>query len=131
MERTVKNTREIEKLLDDLKKEIEEEGSIFEERVSFSEEPDETNKIPQKWEYCYAVDYNAPLVAHKKRLGKMEIFVKKVIRKINKFLILPIVFFQNDYNKRVQEEINKLYNIIEIQNKQIKNLEDKLDQHID
>lgn len=124
------NSKEVEAVLDILKKEIEEEGIIFEEKVRFSEREYSVDNIPKKWEYCYAVDFNAPIVPHKKRFGKLEIFIKKAIRKVNKFWFLPILFFQNDYNKRAQEEINKLYDIVELQNKQIRDLEDKIEQYM-
>lgn len=120
------NTREIEEVLNNLKKEIAEEGVIFEERFPFEEM--EMSDSPKQWDYCYNIDYYAPLVAHKKKFGKIEVLVKKMIRKMNKFLILPMTLFQSDYNRRVQEEINKLYGIIERQDKQIRDLQDKVDQ---
>jgi len=58
----------------------------------------------------YNVNYNRHLFSHGKIFGRFIIFIKRVIRKIVRFLIEPIVLDQNSFNGSVTASINAIYN---------------------
>ena len=58
----------------------------------------------------YMVKINYPIVSHKKIIGKYIIFWKKIIRRLLRWLIHPIVIEQNEFNASVTASINAIYN---------------------
>lgn len=81
-----------------------------------------------------------PLFSHRKIIGKMIVFVKRIIRKMLKWYVEPICFQQSDYNNHIVkalydsieimkdliEKNNSLSNEITILNEKIKKLEEKM-----
>lgn len=119
---------EIEQLIEKLQKEIKEEGYIFEEEPFFEEEIIEKNISDQNHvNKIFIPDsqlhYDRDLKASKKSLYRVIIFLKRMIRKCNRFLIVPILDEQSDFNYSVKTEIDRLNTIIELQEQRIKELE--------
>lgn len=105
------NQSEIANELDKLKQEIEESGVLYEECIQFCEPVDETNNIKSSLNGEIGgmqLHYYFPLTSEKSGLKKLTVFIKRVIRKLNLFLIMPIVTEQNLYNDRLCLEINLL-----------------------
>lgn len=58
----------------------------------------------------YMVEYYRGILSHRRFIGKAINFVKKIIRKMVKFLIEPIVKDQNEFNASVTASINAICN---------------------
>lgn len=96
----------------------------------------------------YKIGYYREIYSNRKYFGKFIVFFKRVVRRIMKFLIEPIINEQNDFNGSVTASINALYNnevvtsefikkltyekdIIEKELKQIKNQFENQKQELD
>ncbi|MBB2182842.1 methyltransferase domain-containing protein [Lachnospiraceae bacterium MD1] len=58
----------------------------------------------------YKVDYYRSIYSNRRFLSKPIIFFKRVVRKVMRFLLEPIVNDQNEFNASVTASINALYN---------------------
>ena len=58
----------------------------------------------------FAIRAHLPITSHRKVIGKMLIFWKKVVRKCLKWYIEPIVEQQNEFNASATASINAIYN---------------------
>jgi 2-polyprenyl-3-methyl-5-hydroxy-6-metoxy-1,4-benzoquinol methylase len=58
----------------------------------------------------YLVKINYPIISHKKFIGKFVVFWKKIVRRLLRWLIYPIVTEQNEFNASVTASINAIYN---------------------
>lgn len=121
----MKNHQEVDSLIDKLKQEIKEEGMLYEEKVFFKEPESAQVKA---WDVDPQLHYFFPLASNNKWLRLPVTFVKRLIRKCNRFLIAPIVSEQTDFNKSVKEEIEKMNGIIAKQQARILQLEQQLEQ---
>lgn len=117
------NHEEIDVLIEKIKREISEEGLLYEEKVSFKE-PEEcagdNRGIDPELHYFF------PLTSSKKGIGAVVVFIKRVIRKSVRFLILPITTEQSEINKSLLREIDRLNRTIEGQERKIAQLEEGL-----
>lgn len=78
------------------------------EKLLESSEPDKID-MNRLWSY----DYYQPVISNKKGFGILIVFIKKVIRRILRFLILPIVTHQNNFNASVTRTVNSLYSSLQ------------------
>ena len=106
------NHEEINVLIEKMKKEIEEEGILYEEKVAFKG----ANEI----------DF-FPLTSHFKGISKVVVFFKRAIRKSLRFLLVPIVDEQSMFNQNMADEINRLNQVIAYQESRITDLESRLE----
>lgn len=58
----------------------------------------------------YKIDYYRNIISYRKHFTKVIVFIKRIIRKMMRFLIEPILLEQNDFNASVTSSINALYN---------------------
>ncbi len=126
---------EIERLLQKLREEVDEEGletegdSFWEEDPGFEEErPAENDGAGQgTGNRVYIPDprlhYERPLRSSKKSVYNAVIFVKRLIRKCARFLIVPILDEQSSINYSVKEEIDRLNKMMELQGQKIEELQ--------
>ena len=80
------------------------------------------------------VPYYRPLASHRKIMGRFIVFFKKVVRKILKHLLLPIVEDQNRFNASTTNAINAIRNndIVFLQNiKQLVAENANIKQHVE
>lgn len=118
------NHEEINQLIDKLKSEIKEEGCLFEERVVFKEPK---NTMPNEpWNMDPHLHYFIPLTSHIKIIGKLVTFVKRVIRKMMRFLIVPVVDEQTRFNISTVDEVNKLKRQVEEQEALLQQIKNKI-----
>lgn len=64
----------------------------------------------QQVNQAYSIQYNREILCFRKHFRKPVIFVKRIIRKLCRSLIQPIVEEQNAFNSNVTAAINALYN---------------------
>lgn len=119
---------EIEQLIQKLQKEAKENGHVFEEEIFFEEQLAENKWNGQNVENRVFIPdsqlhYEHPLQSSRRSIYKAVIFLKRLIRKCNRFLIVPILDEQSGFNYSVKAEINRLNKKIELQEKRIKELE--------
>lgn len=117
------NHEEIDVLIEKIKQEIAEEGLLYEEKVSFKEPEEGANDnrgIDPELHYFF------PLTSSKKGIGAVVVFIKRVIRKSVRFLLLPITTEQSEINKSLLREIDRLNRMIEGQERKIEQLEEGL-----
>ncbi len=118
------NHEEINVLIEKMKKEIEEEGILYEEKVAFkgANEIDVVN-----WGVDPQIHYFFPLTSHFKGISKVVVFFKRAIRKSLRFLLVPIVDEQSMFNQNMADEINRLNQVIAYQESRITDLESRLE----
>lgn len=120
------NHEEIDLLIEKIKREITEEGLLYEERVFFKEPEEGANDnrgIDPELHYFF------PLTSSKKGIGAVVVFIKRVIRKSIRFLLLPITAEQSEINKDLLKEIDRLNQAVERQERKITQLEDRLEKN--
>lgn len=83
----------------------------------------------------YRVEYYRGILTHRRFFGKTITLFKRVIRKMIRFLIEPIVKDQNEFNASITSSINALcnneivtQNFIEDQKKQLLSINERIDQ---
>lgn len=118
------NHEEINVLIEKMKKEIEEEGILYEEKVVFKE-PSEIDAV--SWGVDPHIHYFFPLTSHFKGISKVVIFFKRVIRKSLRFLLVPIIDEQSMFNQKMADEIDRLNQVIAYQENRITDLEKRLE----
>lgn len=100
-----------------LNKDAEEVGTVAPAPVS---QPAPGN-IPQfdmaelrRWQernnQIYHVGTDYPLGSNKPVIGKLDILIKKIVRKLMRPIIYPIISRQNEFNASVTSSVNALYN---------------------
>ncbi len=120
---------EIEQLIKNMQKEIKEEGHTFEETIYFEEEAffQEGGQPDVNEERVFIPDphlhYDHPLNSSKKSIRRVVIFVKRLIRKTIRFLIVPILDEQAGFNYSVKAEMERLDKILAVQEKRLRRLE--------
>lgn len=121
------NHQEVDSLIEKMKQEIADEGIQFEEKVVFKE----PNEQGVTYDCCLSPElhYFFELSSSHKLIGKFVVGVKRVIRKSIRFLIIPIISEQSEFNRNVVMEINRLNEIIIRQGQKIDDLEKKLEQN--
>lgn len=73
---------------------------------------DDLSRWKERVNQLYQVHYYRVIHSHRKVLGPVIIFFKKVIRKILKFLFEPMLEEQNEFNGAATASINALYNAV-------------------
>lgn len=58
----------------------------------------------------YSIKLDRPLYSNRPGIGKIVVFVKKVIRKLIRPILYPILAEQNEFNASVTASVNALYN---------------------
>lgn len=58
----------------------------------------------------YQVNYYRPIYSGRKLIGRTLVFVRRIIRRMIRFLLEPIVRDQNEFNGSVTASINAVYN---------------------
>jgi len=76
----------------------------------FSFDMKELEQWREKNNRLFRVEYYRNIVSYRKRLSGLVVFVKRIIRKMMRSLIEPIVQDQNEFNGSVTASINALYN---------------------
>jgi len=127
----------IEEIMAEIRREIAEKGYKNDD-ISFSDIPvyssaEEiaTSNLSGENLYLLQVKYN--IATHRplkssRAIGSLIIFVKKIIRKLIKFYIEPIVTDQNEINGIVKSCIQDLYDGEKILNHKVKHLENEIAQ---
>jgi len=135
MDETVKIIN-IEEIMAEIKRDIKEKGYKNDE-ISFSDiVPAYTygaiahsNILDQNLRVLLTI-YNVPAYRHlesNRKIGSLIIFAKKIIRKILKFYIEPIVSDQNYVNKLAATSISDLYLEIKSMQKSIDFMEEEIE----
>lgn len=110
---------EIEQLIRKLQEEIKKEGSLYEEGDAFDVHRDQRQAfIPEPW-----LHYEHPLRGSGRRNRKAVLFLKKLIRKCIRFLLVPILDEQSGFNYSVKTEITRLGRLAQRQEDRIEKLE--------
>lgn len=87
---------------------------------------DELVKWKNKNNSKYAVRSHMPITSHRKVIGKVLIFSKKIVRKCLKWYIDPVVEQQNEFNASVTASINAVYNNDIVTNQFMQDIEAQL-----
>ena len=116
------NCVEVEKVIDQIKKEIIEKGIVYEDEILFVDDTD----IIQGEEDDYALPIPELLYIRELRGTKLIVFVKKCIRKACCFLILPLLEEQNHINSTLRIELINLRKQVKKQEEEISRLKDKV-----
>ncbi len=110
---------EIEQLIEKMQKEIQEEGFVFGAEADFKKKSvPKRNVIPNG-----RLHYEYPLKSSQKNLSGIVLFVKRLIRNGNRFLIVPILEEQSAFNESVKAELDRLNRIVRLQDDKIRKLE--------
>ncbi len=110
---------EIEQLMKDLQKEIKEQGLSFVEEADFEEiQVQNQTSIPDGF-----LHYEHPLKSSKKSIRKIVLFIKRLIQSCNRFLLIPILEEQSAFNGSVKTELDRLNEMIRLQDHKIRTLE--------
>jgi len=72
------------------------------------------------------IPYYRDLVNHKKLLKHINVFLKRLIRKLLKFLVEPIVQEQSDLNKNIIKILDVYQNELVKKDKEIKELQERI-----
>ncbi len=132
-----KTTRKIEKILSEIEKNIQDSDSenkksvtqiadIFlkngsnnyklnnindgEDNKNFVFDMRELSSRKEANNQLYETNYYHNILSQRRFIGKLIVFIKRVIRKFLRFLIEPIVKEQNEFNASITASINALYN---------------------
>lgn len=109
----------IEQLIEKLQNEINEEGFSFDAADDFEKKSvQKRNVIPNG-----LLHYEHPLKASEKNMSTIILFVKRLIRNCNRFLIVPILEEQSVFNDSVKSELDRLNEVIHLQDCKIRKLE--------
>ncbi|MCL2425562.1 MAG: hypothetical protein FWD05_04400 [Oscillospiraceae bacterium] len=128
---------DIEKIMEEIRREIAEKGcrndeisfsdmSIFGPSVSITH----SNRLDENvmhLQISHNVSAYRPLESNR-TLGSLVVIVKKVIRKLTKFYIEPVVADQNEINRQIASCIKDMYIDIELLNQRVKHLEKENEQ---
>ncbi|MBQ1171907.1 MAG: hypothetical protein IIX48_04820 [Lachnospiraceae bacterium] len=122
------NQSEIIKELDNIKSEIETSGELYEETIQFkgSVTGENNGYILGKDLEGMQIHYAFPLSPENKKANPLVVFIKRAIRKLNKFLLVPMIMEQNMYNERLCLEINMLKKELNSCKEQIVDLESRI-----
>lgn len=122
------NQTDILNELEKIKQEIEIDGEIYEEKVHFKEPRDAGERHAMQGEMGeMQLHYYFPLTVDGARFRRVKIYIKKIIRKMNLFLFMPIIQEQNIYNERLCVEIDILKRELNDCKQQIEKLEGHVD----
>ena len=124
----------VEEIMEEIRRDIKEKGYQNDD-ISFSDVPlsgkyltmDNSNLAAQKimlLQARYNVFAYRPLASNRS-FGALIVFIKKVIRKMIKFYIEPIVSDQNDVNGLVASGLKDLYLDMEAMERRIRQLEEE------
>ncbi len=117
---TEKSTEDlIKELIEKLEKEIKEEGLALDVEDDFEKETlKKRTVIPNG-----LLHYERPLKSSKKSMSRFILFVKRMIQSCNRFLIVPILEEQSAFNASIKSEIDRLNEMIHLQDCKIRKLE--------
>lgn len=127
-EKDMSKSEEIKKVLEEIQREIDEKGVSYEERVRFETrniQYMDTN-VKRQDIPSTSLNYYNPIWTGSGIKGKVFGLAKRIIRKMNFFLVSPIIEQQSEYNAWSQKEILSLYCIIEEQKEVINRLQEDI-----
>lgn len=111
----------IEKIMQEIRDEIKEKGYTY-DMLSFNEVDaplcidNKTASIEGTEKSLVYMDNASSVLAYRPLAGsKLAILVKKVIRKLTKFYVEPIVESQNEFNKATVESVSSVFHLIKQQ----------------
>jgi len=110
---------EIEQLIQKVQNEIREEGCEWKEAAAFEETPAQNKVFIPDWQ----LHYEHPLKSSGTSMRRAALFLKRLIRKCSRFLIVPILDEQSGFNYSIKAEIERLNEIIRLQDQKIRELE--------
>lgn len=130
------NNIQIESIIKEIKDEIR-KGNIINDIPSFDDIISGTSALGKKYQLSYMkkeleglefyeVRYYRALTSYNKKFAKPVVFIKRVIRKLLRFLCEPIVNEINTYNKRNIRLMKAMYELL---NEGNTNEQNKLEQH--
>jgi len=117
----------VEEIMAEIRKEIEDKG-YRSENISFSDIPFCAGRFEDNIGYLhenYSVPAYRPLGSGGK-FGALNNIRKKILRKLVKFYIEPIVEDQNENNKLMTACLNDLFYDLEAMRRKVKSLEDDI-----
>jgi len=117
----------VEEIMAEIRKEIEDKG-YKSENISFSDIPFCAGRFEDNIGYLhdnFSVAAYRPLESGGK-LGALNTIRKKILRKLIKFYIEPIVEDQNENNKLMTACLNDLFYDLEAMRKKVKSLEEDI-----
>ena len=111
----------VEEIMNKIRKKIKERGYIKDERISnfnFKPESEEDRSIQKDFEALYYL-WNINLEKEIISKNKVFIFIKKIIRKLSRWYVKPIMEDQITFNSNIVRTINYLRSTFEIDKKKI------------
>lgn len=123
----------VEEIMEEIRKEIKEKG-YTNDMLSFDDvvTSKSGHKTLEEYYDILNATWNIPayrvLSGGKGPLGRAKVFVKKVLRKIMKFYIEPIVSAQTEFNGNNVRLLNLINSYMELNDKRIEMLESELEQ---
>lgn len=105
-----KNVKQVMEILLDRKIDSNESPIDYRNNISYFFDMNELRTWQEKNNQVYHVPTDYPLSSNKPVIGKLDVFLKKVVRKLIRPIICPIVTRQNEFNASVTASINALYN---------------------
>lgn len=123
----------IEKIMEEIRQEIQEKG-YTNDMLSFDDitDFDEENKTLEDYfdilNSIWNVQAYRELPGGNGLVSKLNVFIKKVLRKLIKFYIEPIVADQNEFNANCVRLLNMINGHMNIKDKKIEMLEEEIEQ---
>jgi len=123
----------IEKIMEEIRQEIQEKG-YTNDMLSFDDitDFDEENKTLEDYfdilNSIWNVQAYRELPGGNGLVSKLNVFIKKVLRKLIKFYIEPIVADQNEFNANCVRLLNMSNGHMNIKDKKIEMLEEEIEQ---
>lgn len=123
----------IEEIMEEIRKEIKEKG-YTNDLLSFEDvvESNSGNKTLEEYYDILNATWNIPayrmLSGGKGPIGRLKVFVKKVLRKIMKFYVEPIASEQTEFNANNVRLLNLINSYMELNDRRIEMLESELEQ---
>lgn len=126
------NDINVEDIMEEIRREIIEKG-YTNDQLSFSDY-NEVKKNSQTIDGCLEILSSSCYVQPHKMLppekgisGRLKRFIKRVIRKLVKFYVEPIVFEQNEFNSNTVMLMNLFHEYIHKNNKKIETMEAEIE----
>lgn len=125
-------TIDIEKIMQEIRQDIKEKG-YTNDMLSFDDIVIENGTDRTMEEYLdtlndlWNIQPYKVLVSGHGILGKLKVFLKKIIRKTIKFYIEPITIEQNEFNANNVKFLNKFFSYMEMNNRKIEMLEREIE----
>jgi len=107
---SVQSNKNVKEIMDILLNDNTTKISITNDTINYKCDMYEFNHWCSMNNSLFNVNYYRNIYSQRKIIGHIIIFVKRVIRKLIKFLIEPIVLDQNAFNSSVTASINAIYN---------------------